>query len=90
MHTCEFALLHAKKFLKIVCLRTKIDLRLKKKQKKNWGKFKITNLKIFCVALKKKRWSLSISISGGRLYVGSGGGGWCSGGVGVIRLVGVV
>ena len=59
MHT-KYSILHAKNFFsKNVCLRTKFDLRLKKKTKKFLGQtFKIT-----CVAIKKNT-SHTISIYG--------------------------
>ena len=58
MHT-KYSILHAKIFFsKNVCLRTKFDLRLKKKQKNFWAKFS----KLLCVAIKKKCQSYTFHI----------------------------
>ena len=53
MHT-KYQILHAKFFFsKNVCLRTKIDLRLKKKNKKFWAKFSKLLEKFFVSPSKK-------------------------------------
>ena len=49
MHTKKIKFCMQKFFSENVCLRTKLDLLLKKKQKSFWGKFSKLLLKNFCV-----------------------------------------